>query len=224
MNRFLQNQRYILTLLGILVPIISKADSWVSASVKTYYSENKEYKLIVTPRIVSDKYYQWSYYKSNKYPQTKSAIRKKERFMRDITTQDTILIPCTAELYRENETESFLIWKKTMLNDICPVYAIVANDASSIATIDNWYSTGYGVNIFVVYNENGEAKRTYKLEEITPFPLNDYKRTISSLHWNTNFKFIDNERIEIVFETIENLQNKRVYNTKSFEFEIDKYE
>jgi hypothetical protein len=32
---------------------------------------------------------------------------------------------------------------------------------------------GYGKNIFVVYDENGEAKSSYQLKEISPFPLND---------------------------------------------------
>jgi len=220
MNRFLQHRRYVLILLGILIPMIAKADSVRSATVETYYSENKEYKLIVTPRVIPDQYYQWSYYNSDLYyPHSRKIVREKEKFMRNISPQDTIIIPCTAELYRIKQSESQLIWKKILLNDHCPVRVIVANDGSSVATVDNWYSSGYGVNVFVVYNENGEAKRTYKLEEITPFPLNDYMMTVSSLLWNVGFRFIDNERIEIVFQTRNNFQTKRVYNVKSFVFE-----
>ena len=219
MKRFFLHQRYVLVIFGILIPLVSKADIWESPKVSTYYSENREYKLVVTPRIISDKYYGWCFYNNDKHPQTKNFLRQKEKFMKKITPQDTILIPCTAELYRIKETDTVQIWKKPLLNNVSPEHAIVSNDGSSIATFDNWYSRGYGVNVFVVYNEKGEAKRTYKLDEITPFPLNDYMMTISSLHWLKETKFIDNDRIEIVFKTKNNLQKRRIYNTKSFEFD-----
>jgi hypothetical protein len=210
MKQFLQHQRYILVFLGILVSLISKADTWDVPKVKTYYSENMEYKLIITPRIISDKYYIWRFYSDDRHPQTKKFLRKKDKFMRTITPQDTVLIPCTAELYRINGIDSIQIWRKSLLNNICPVHAIVSNDGSSISTFDNWYSIGYGANVFVVYNEKGEAKKTYKLDEITPFPLNDYYMTISSLHWLRGVKFIDNVRIEII------LKRKVNYNRKEF--------
>ncbi len=219
MKRLLGFSTYILVISSLLVSLTTKADSWKIPGVKTYYSKNKKFKLIITPRQVSDKYYLWNYYKSNKNPQTKKFLRKKEKFMRRISEQDTVEIPCTAELYRINKTNSVLIWKRHLLNDVCPVYAIVANDGSSIATFDNWYSIGYGVNIFVVYNEKGNAKKTYKLEEISPFPLNDYSRSVSSLYWRKDVVYIDNDRIEIVFETDDNKIAKRIYNIKKLEFE-----
>ena len=221
MKRFLQHLYYILIFIGILVPTIAKADSWLPAHIRIYYSENKEYKLIITPKITSKKYDWWYYYKSNDHPQTKKVLRKKERFMRNIKEQDTIFIPCTAELYRISKTDSILIWQKPLLNEIGPVDAIVANNGSSVVTFDNWYSRGHGENVFVVYDENGEAKMSYELKEISPFPLNDYKESKTSIHWYRygNIRFIDNERIEIIFVTREDIQRKRVYNVKGLEFE-----
>lgn len=220
MKKKLRHPQYLLMLLGIFVSTTVKADVWDIPRVKTYYSNNKEFILVVTPTIIPDKYNQWYYYnKCNKYPQTKKLLRRKAKFMQNISGQDTILIPCTAELYQINKTDSVLVWKKTFLNDICPVYAIIANDGSSVATFDNWYSTGYGVNVFVVYDEKGNAKKTYKLEEISPFPLNDYMMSISSLHWNKGERYIDNEKIEIIFGTEDNKQTTRIYNIKKMEFE-----
>ena len=215
--------------------MIAKTDSWLPPKVETYYSRNREYKLIVTPKLTPSKYYRYSS-KNNKHPKSKRILRKKEKFMQ-------MIIPCTAELYKRSETGSILIWKKPLLNDVCPVYAIVASDGSSVVTFDNWHSMGYGENVFVVYDENGEAKKSYELEEISPFPLNDYKITRSSIHWLSGAGFFDNERIEIVFasknasaaarslssstiisrqlvsiHTIES-SAKRVYNVKSLEFE-----
>lgn len=219
MRRLLRHPIYLLILFGLLVSMIAKADTWDIPRVKTYYSDNKKFKLIITPKQTSDKYYLWNYYKSNNHPQTKKILRKKEKFMRSISAQDTILIPCKGELYRIEGTDTILIWERTLLNDVCPVYAIVANDGSSIATFDNWYSTGYGVNVFVVYDEKGNAKKTYKLDEISPFPLNDYSMSISSLYWRKDVRYIDNEKIEIVFATDDNKTTKRIYNLKRLEFE-----
>jgi hypothetical protein len=212
MKRLLRLPIYVLILSGLFVSMISKADTWDNPRVKTYYSENKEFKLIITPQKTSDKYYLWNYYKTNKHPQTKKILKQKEKFMRGISENDTIRIPCTGKLYQITGTDSVLIWERPLLNEVCPVYATVANDGSSIATFDNWYSTGYGVNVFVVYDEKGNAKKTYKLDEITPFPLNDYMLTISSLHWNAGEEYIDNERIEIVFKT-EDDRKKREFIT-----------
>lgn len=219
MERILRHLHYFLIFFGIMVSVIAKADYWDNPRVETYYSENKKYKLVINPGIIPDKYYQWKYYKNGKHPQTKKILRKKKKFMQSISGQDTTLIPCTAELYRINDTDSILIWEKTLLNYVCPAYAIIANDGSSIATFDNWYWIGYGVNVFVVYNEKGEAKRTYKLEEISPFPLNDYFMSISSLYWRKEARYIDNERIEIVFRTDSKKLAKRIYNVKKYEFE-----
>jgi len=219
MKRFLRLPIYVLILSGFLISMTAKADTWDNPRVKIYYSENKEFKLIITPKMTSDKYHVWNYYKSNNYPQTKKILRKRKKFMQNISDQDTIRIPCTAELYRINGSDSVLIWKRPLLNDVCPVYAIIANDGFSIATFDNWYSRGYGVNVFVVYDEKGNAKMTYKLEEISPFPLNDYSMSISSLYWRKDVRYIDNDKIEIVFESDDNKTSKRIYNIKRLEFE-----
>ncbi len=219
MKRLLKHRIYLLILLGFLVSMNAKADTWGNPRVRTYYSENNKFKLIITPKKISDKYYLWSYYKTNQHPQTKKILKQKEKFMRNISEQDTIKIRCTAELYKINGADSVLIWKSPLLNKVCPVYAIVANDGSSFATIDNWYSTGYGVNVFVVYDDKGNAEKTYKLEEISPFPLNDYPVSISSIHWNKGEKYIDVERIELVFGAEDKREKTRIYNMKKLEFE-----
>ena len=235
MKRFLQHLYYILIFIGILVPTIAKADDWFMPQISAYYSENREYKLTITPKFFPKNYFRYMY-KGNKRPKSKRILRKIEELEQRIT-------PCVAELYRESETGSVLIWKKLLLNDICPVHAVVANDGSSVATFDNWYSIGYGKNIFVVYDKNGEVKMSYELKEISPFPLDDYMKSVVSLWWNksgismapdswilnnrgmfpshiaNDCKFTDNERIEIVFDTKDDIQKRRIYNVKRLEFE-----
>lgn len=204
MKRFLRLSIYVLILGGLLISIKVKADTWDKPKVMIYYSENKEFKLIVTPKRIYDEYYYYNFYRGKNRPPTK---------------QDTISFFCTAELYKINEGDSVLIWKRSLLNNDCPIYAIVANDGSSIATFDNWFSVGYGVNVFVVYDEKGNAKKTYKLEEISPFPLNDYSKSITSLYWRRDARYIDNKRIMILFVTSDDNVIKRIYNMNRLEFE-----
>ncbi len=210
----------IVILLGLLVPMVTKADIWPTPKVKTYYSENKAFKLVIRPRKVSPKYDTWDYYQHcPKQPHTKKFLRQKKRFMRKITAQDTILTPCTATLYQINGQDSTLVWEQALLNKISPTDAIVANDGSSIATFDNWYSKGYGEHVFVIYNQDGLPQKTYKLEDISPFSLNDYEMSISSTHWYAERRYIDNKRIEIIFIAAEGKTKRRIYNIEKLDFE-----
>jgi len=47
MERLIKHLRYSLILMGLLFSMVAKADVWGSPKVKTYYSENKEFKLDV---------------------------------------------------------------------------------------------------------------------------------------------------------------------------------
>lgn len=218
MKRLLKSPIYILILTGLLISITSKADIWDKPKIRTYYSENKAFKLIITPRMTFEEYHEDSG-KSNKHSQTKKKLRKKEKHLKNVSEKEIINTRCTAELYQMKGADSILIWKRPLLNTVCPIHAIVANDGSSIATFDNWYSIGYGVNVLVVYNEKGDARKTYKLEEISPFPLNDYPMSISSLYWRKNARYMGNERIEITFETGDEHTKSRIYNLNNLEFE-----
>lgn len=71
----------------------------------------------------------------------------------------------------------------------------------------------------VVYNENGDLKKTYSLSDISPYPLNDYLISISSIWWSSGARYIDNERVEIVFQTEKKESKTRIYNTNLLEFE-----
>lgn len=219
MKQLLNHPYHILILLLLLLSTPAKADVWGVPRVKTYFSDNRSYKLVVTPSKTPEKYHQWLTYKNNRHPDTKSVLRRKEKFMKSITANDTIVTPCNAQLYRNTGNDSILVWSKKLLNYTSPVHAIVADDGSSIATFDNWYSEGYGGNVFVVYNEKGEAKKTYKLDDFSPFPLNDYSISISSIFWRRGAQYIDNSKIEIEFVNDNKVVKKRVYNIRKLMFE-----
>jgi len=198
---------------------ICKADSWAPYKMKEYYSENKEYKLVVTPQFTPKNYSDWIYFKKTTNIHNKVIDRKRKKFFDALTENDTVLIPCNGKLFHIIGTDTTLIWKRKLLNEISPVFAIVSNDGSSVVTFDNWFSNGYGGNVMVVYNEKGDAKKTYSLSDISPYPLNDYVTSISSIWWSAGAKYIDTDRIKIEFHTEKKDTTTRIYNAKLFVFE-----
>lgn len=209
----------ILGLLLLFSTGIVKADMWADYKVTEYFSVNKKYRLVVTPTFTPEKYFKWKSLKMTEAVDNKSIDKRRAKFFKTLTAKDTVLIPCYGRLFCITGTDTVLIWERKLLNDICPVSAIVSNDGSSIVTFDNWFTNGYGRNVMVVYNEKGDAKRTYSLSEISPYPLNDYYTSISSIWWKSYAKFIDNEKIEIEFCTEKKQKTKILYNTKYLEFE-----
>ncbi len=206
-------------LLFLSISFTGKADVWTKPAVKEYYSQNKTYKFVVYPSVTPDKYEEWHKYRIIDSKLSKAEQKKKERFFSDLTASDTVLVPCTGILYHISGDDTVKIWERKLLNAVCPVNANVSDDGSSVVTFDNWYSNGYGMNVMVVYNGKGDAKRTYKLEEITPYPLNDYFTSISSIWWDAGTRFIDKDRIEISFQNEKHVVKKRIYNTKEYAFE-----
>jgi len=209
-------------ILGILLLFttgISKADSWENYKVTEYFSVNKKYRLVVTPTFTPEKYYEWKNFERTKAIHNNEIDKRRAKFFKTLTAKDTVLIPCHGKLFCITGTDTVLIWERKLLNDICPVSAIVSNDGSSIVTFDNWFSNGYGGNVMVVYNYKGDAKRTYSLSEISPYPLNDYVTSISSIWWSSVERYLDNENVEIEFYTEKKETTKRIYNIKRLEFE-----
>ena len=185
--------------------IQAKADTWENTATKFYYSENKTFMLKIVPTS-----YPENYWKLNS-----RRLKKKKR----ISEKDTTILFCTGTLYKISATDTTAIWERKLINRICPVSAIVSNDGSSVVTFDNWLSLGYGVDTVVVYNELGDLKRRFQLEDISPFPINDYLRSISSLYWNCGKHYIDNNRIEICFCNEKEVKINRIFNVKKLVFE-----
>ena len=130
---------------------------------------------------------------------------------------DTIK-PCRAILYRISKLDKVEIWNKPLVNFISPVKAIVANDGKSVITIDDWHSKGYE-HTFVLYGENGKLIKDFELKDISPFPLEQYLHTRSSIHWGGNVEFLDNDRVEILFRNEKGEEQKRIFNIKTRIFE-----
>ena len=71
------------------------------------------------------------------------------------------------------------------------------------------------------YNEKGKLIKRHMLEDISPFPINTYVMSISSLWWRCGQEFIDNQRISICFMGENEVIEKRTYNLKEQRIEKD---
>jgi hypothetical protein len=191
----------------LLVSIISRADIWPNEKTTDFYSANRLFMLRVVPRFVPEKYYKWE----------RSSTKKRDRF----NEKDTVIVPCHAFLYKISNTDTTIVWERNLINMFSPVSALISNDGMSVITFDSWYGLGYGVDVMVVYNEKGDLRKRYSLEEISPFPINDFRFTISSIIWKEDCKYIDNKRIELSFINSKDSILKRIYNVEKLDFESD---
>jgi hypothetical protein len=130
----------------------------------------------------------------------------------------TILTFCHAILYKIENSDTTEVWNKKLTNAIMPEFVIVANDGSSIVTFDNWSSLGYGPDVMVTYDRNGILIKKYKLEDFSPFPINDYLHSVSSIWWNCGAKYIDNQTIQICFQDEKKAIKTKQYNLTTGEF------
>jgi len=200
-NSKIMVKKYLLVLLFVVYTTYAFADFWEDAKITITYSQNKEYMLVVYPI---------------KYPNI-FITPKHHRLHKNRTPKDTI-IPCHAVLYKLLGTDTVEVWNKLLVNNVSPVEIIVANDGKSVVTFDDWHSRGFQ-HTMVVYLEYGDLFKDFSLKEISPFPLEQYYRTISSIHWGSHGKYIDNNRVEVSFHDEKGETRKRVFNIKQGEFE-----
>ncbi len=89
-------------------------------------------------------------------------------------------------LYRFNEENKLyeIVWQTELLNPLSPVSVMVSDDGEYVVGINDYFRSGYGDHIVVIYGEEGKPIKKFGLrelfsdEEISRIPM-----TTSSLHW-----------------------------------------
>ncbi|HEY8933825.1 MAG TPA: hypothetical protein VIM65_01335 [Cyclobacteriaceae bacterium] len=174
------------------------SDRWLPPKVTDYYSANKKYFARIVPRTVPENYYVWR----------KASVSEKKKFL----PSDTAVVQCHAIMYKKTQSGDSILWTRKLINAMAPVSAIVSDDGGYLVTFDNWHSVGYGVDVMVFYDKKGDLVKRHMLEDISPFPINDYPTSISSLWWRCGQQFVDNRRVEICFVSGDEKIEKRIYN------------
>ena len=76
------------------------------------------------------------------------------------------------------------LWRQPLQNQLSPVTVLVANGGWRVVTFDNYYSVGYGEEVIVFYDEQGNLLKKYSLEALlSATELGQVSRSVSSRWW-----------------------------------------
>jgi hypothetical protein len=181
------------------------ADSWTEPTIKRYYSKDSVYFVEIVPTKIPEKYWEWKGAKA----------KKKHKY----TPADTTIIHSHAKMYRIENRDTVKVWEQKLVNPHTPITALVSADGKYLITFDDWYNVGYGPNVFVVYNEKGELLKQYSLKDFSPFPIDDYSLSISSIWWRCGADLLSEERLRICFIDANKTKRYRGYNIATLQFD-----
>jgi len=77
------------------------------------------------------------------------------------------------------------LWRKSLINDVSPVSALVSEVDGSFVTFDNWGQKGIGDDVIVIYSGEGILRKKFSLTDL--MSDEDFKRlpsSVSSVHWD----------------------------------------
>ncbi len=90
---------------------------------------------------------------------------------------------CKATLYKvNNDNESKLIWSRNLINNECPVHALVSNDGLFVVTFDEWSRVGHLP--IVVYDQAGRLAHVCTLQTLGLVQDSRFRITVGSRWWN----------------------------------------
>lgn len=163
--------RGILVLLALLSGQVARADSWLPATVKTYFSEDKQTRLTVTPRDLESNL---------------GYFRDKVDGKEPAGQQGGGTAQASGLLERRDKAGQWVkVWEKPLVNEVSPVSALVANGGKYVVTFDNWHSVGHGDDAIVIYGGTGSLVRAMAVSDIVGA---DYVKalphTVSSFSWS----------------------------------------
>ena len=112
------------------------------------------------------------------------------RFVVTSSGRPDTLFACSGALYVKRSqvagAEWSKLWDKPLQNQLSPVTALVANGGWRVVTFDNYYSVGFGEEVIVFYDEEGNLLKKYSLEALlSEKELSQVSRSVSSRWWRS---------------------------------------
>lgn len=170
-----------LVLFSLLLAFAAKADFWELPTCKTYYSVDSSTSIYVMPACIT----------TVKKRKAKNADTCSGRCLKER--------PPLAVVYRHSNHKKNIACSFELVNVYVPHQVFISNNGVYVITIDNWGGTGIGEYVMVIYKHSKLIKH-YSLAEISPIPIIDYRRTVSSIRWFSQLEFIDNNMLKVSFE------------------------
>jgi hypothetical protein len=82
-----------------------------------------------------------------------------------------------------------------LANDVAPVSALIRDDGRYLVTFDDYFSTGYGDNIIVIYDLVAGTNTHLKLEDfLQPAQIADFPESTSSRDWRGPVNLMHEQR------------------------------
>jgi hypothetical protein len=159
-------------ILSLLAVGAARADSWALPKEETYNSASGRVRIIVTPRGIAS---QLQYFRD----------RVSERPLAGQRDGSSRTSPIGHLQAQEAAGRWRTIWTKSLVNDVAPVTALVADSGRFVVTFDNWHSTGFGENVIVIYDSTGTVVRSLALTDLFPgYFVDALPRSVSSIRWS----------------------------------------
>jgi len=172
-----------LVLLFSFIGII-KADIWFTPEITFYKSQNGIFELKVVP----------------------SSYTTDPLFENEIKNDS-----CVGTLYKYEGSDTILIWSKKLINEDCPLNAIVSNDGNFVVTFDDWY--GSSINAVVIYNNKGMLLKKFGLYDIVPRGI-IFEESSTQIFWGGKHKFSENNsHLVLEISAIKNLKKAKEKST-----------
>lgn len=167
------------------------ADKWELPRLGKYYSANKMYYLEIIPRQLESavKYF-------HEMAQGKKDAGSPEGLVDNY---------CKGTLYKLDADKGYQQeWSQPLVNDVFPAGALVSNAGEYVVTFDNWHSVGYGDNVVVIYDSQGQLIKKFSLEDIlSKETITKICVTVSSRWWGGDH-YLDEERGLLILKVITN--------------------
>lgn len=113
------------------------------------------------------------------------------------------------------------VWRGPLQNQLSPVTALVANGGWRVVTFDNYYSVGYGDEVIVFYDEQGNLLKKYSLESLlSPMELGQVPRSVSSRWWRKAAKIEEELGLLKVQVGLNQGEHGRIAATKFISFNL----
>jgi TonB family protein len=185
---------------------VSNADSWALPTKRKYYSLNKKFYFEVTPKKLES---QLKYFEDKVEGRTDAGGVKA---LKDNRAKGAFYIQSAARGYSKK-------CEFPLVNEVCPVSALVSDKGDYVVTFDNWHSVGFGDDVVVIYRSNGTLIKKFGLEELlTDGDIETLPRSVSSMWWGGSH-YIDEANHRLVLKVVSD--GKHTSDAKFHELKID---
>lgn len=187
-NGMRRNQRVFGTVVALLAAYglltDMRADSWRLPKTEKYYSQNKKYRVEVTPRAIES---QLRYFE-DKVEGTEPAGRPRGGALTGPRASIGV-----RQFLRYGRQTTF-----PLVNDVAPVDVAISDRGDYIVTFDDWHQMGYGDSVVVIYRSDGHVVRRFALNDlVAASDTEHFTHSVSSIMWRDGYR-IDSDLSQLV--------------------------